>query len=359
MICFFCATPYHVMICLNMALYQFKQEKKCLVVYNHFEKYQDVCDVCAKSGIFERVVIVKTNNLGKIENWNRRYHTFFLYRSLKRLCNDYEFKKLIFFVIDPLNVSFVIKKVLLKNPLSEICVADDGLGTYLTYDIYQPKGRMLFWLNFLKRKQYYDQIKYMYVIQPELLTYKPEQEVRRISLEGFHLPEYKNIVSQIFGNEKLEKCDYLLLQQPYDELGEEYNSVIKAQKELFLLIDSFMVSKKAFIKLHPRSKPFISLVHCLNLEQKMPLELMFDEQINNCTIITVDSTAAFTPYLLYGYKPRIILLYGMCKDKPLIGAMEQFIKLFIEKYTKNGGFVYVPKTIIDLRNLLVSENVFG
>ena len=55
MICFFCALPYQVITCLNMALFDFKDKKKCLVLFNAFKGYKDVYDVCKASDIFEEV----------------------------------------------------------------------------------------------------------------------------------------------------------------------------------------------------------------------------------------------------------------------------------------------------------------
>ncbi len=353
MICFFCATPYHIMVCLNMALYQFKNKKKCLVIFNHFKNYSFVSKICEQTGVFVRVVVVETNNLGAIENWNRRYHTFFLYRSLDRLCNNYVFEKLIFFVIDPLNVSFVIKKVLAKNSGCEMCLAEDGLGSYISHDIYQPKEKVLFWLRFLGRIQYYEKLSYIFLLHPEFLTNKPNYEVRKISQKGFVVPEFKKIISQLFNCQKMPECDFILLQQPLVQDRNDLKTVSESQDSLFKLIDAKMKNKRAYIKIHPRTKSFVQLKNIKELDQISPFETMIDEKINRSTIVTVYSTAAFTPYMLFGFKPRIILLLRLCGNFVFAADMARFLSVFVKHYKEEGGEIFVPETLGELDRLLV------
>lgn len=335
-----------------MALYQFKNDKKCLVIFNHFKNYIHVLNVCKQTNIFERVIVIKTNNLSIIEKWDRGYHTFFLYRSLAKLCDDFTFEKLLFFVIDPLTVSFVIKKVFADNSNCELCLADDGLGSYLSYSIYQPKEIVHFLLNFLGRRKYYDKIAYMYLLHPELLTYRPVQTVRNILKTGFDTPEFKEIIIQMFGSKRIPECDYLLLQQPLAQEKGDLKTISDSQERLFQVLDSKVKGKRAYIKLHPRTKYFIQLENCVKLEQNSPFETMIDENINGSTIVTVFSTAAFTPYMLFGFTPRIILLYRLCDNFVFADDMNRFLKVFVKKYEEENAEICIPETIEEFEKLL-------
>ena len=353
MICFFCALPYQVITCLNMALFDFKDKKKCLVLFNAFKGYKDVYDVCKASDIFEEVIIVKSDfDINWIQNWNRRYHYFFLYNSLSRLCKKFIFDKIIFFIIDPLNVSHIIKKVLNKNPKCEVCIAEDGIGSYLSNKLYLPSEKQLFWFSLLELKKYYEKISYLYLLYPEFLAYKPAQTVRKISKKGFETPEFQKFIAQMFECRKIPKCDYLLLQQPLAQEKEDLKTISDSQERLFQILDSKVKGKSSYIKLHPRTKSFIRLDNCIRLEQNSPFETMIDENINSSTIVTVFSTAAFTPYMLFSFTPRIILLYRLCDNFIFADDMNKFLKVFVKKYKEEHAEIYIPETIEEFEKLL-------
>ena len=336
-----------------MALFDFKDEKRCLVLFNAFKGYKDVYDVCKASNVFEEVILVKSDfDINWIQNWNRRYHYFFLYNSLSKLCKKFVFDKIIFFIIDPLNVSYVIKEVLNKNPKCEVCIAEDGIGSYLSNKLYLPSKKQLFWLRLLGLKKYYEKISYMYLLHPEFLAYKPAQTVRKISKKGFETPEFQKMTTQMFECKKIPKCDYLLLQQPLSQDGVDLQKISANQECLFKLIDAKLKNKKVYVKIHPRSKRFVKLDNCIELDQKFPFEVMIDNNINNCTIVTVYSTAAFTPYMLFGYKPRIILLFRLCEKFVFADNMNKFLSVFSKRYKKEGAELYIPETIEELVRLI-------
>ena len=97
MIGFCCATPYHLLLTLHMAKYEFEREEKCLIVCNHFVHADDVVEKIKKLAVFKVVVLVRNKRSGKWSNWIRRAHFVCFYEDVNKICKKYYFKKFIFF----------------------------------------------------------------------------------------------------------------------------------------------------------------------------------------------------------------------------------------------------------------------
>lgn len=347
---FCCATPYHLLLALRLATHEFKKDDKYLVIFEHFAGAKEVILKCKKLGVFKQVSSV--DNLHQSQ-WKRRYHIFKLYDGLNDICSQIKFDKFIFFLLDPLTVSLAIKKITRKNPCCEICLGEDGLGAYIEPEIYKyglSRGKTKFWMKVTHRFQYLNAFKYHYLIRPEMISTKDTLIPRKITPLDFSDFEFRNVVENIWGKQNLLKGDILFLQQPFEEkVNRIENSIIQE------LYDCCNRKSILNIKLHPRTQPlgiFKNKQHLI--DQNLMYELVSNELSKYKLIIGINSSALFTPFMLWGNVTSIMLLYKICKPKMDNENFENFLLKFTKIYTEYGGKITVPNNMDEVKKQITA-----
>lgn len=345
---FCCATPYHLLLTLQLATHEFKNDDKYLVIFEHFVGAKDIISKCKTLGIFKKVTSV--DNLHQSQ-WQRRYHIFKLYDGLNCICNQFKFDKFIFFLLDPLTVSFAIKKILNLNPNCKICLGEDGLGAYITPKIYKyglSRGKTGFWMQVTRRYQYLEAFKFHYLTRPEMIGTKDTLIPRKITPLDFNDCNFMKIVKKIWGKQTLLKGDILFLQQPFEgDVNNVENGIIKN------IYDFCGDDKILNIKLHPRTQPLGIFKDSERLiDRNLMYELVGNELSEYKLIIGINSSALFTPFMLWGTVTPIMLLHKICKPAMDYGNFKKFLSKFTKSFSDAGGRVIVPGNIEEVKKII-------
>jgi len=350
MVGFYCGTPYHVMLAIHMSLHEFAGEDKCLVVLKNFSSTEKVHDVCIKEHLFKEVVIIDSHRFDRRREWTRRYRMFSFYPEFKALCKNYRFDRFIFFSADRMQDTFMIKLIMKKNPSCEFFIGEDGLGSYTKSDMYKPQGRENFWLDLLQRRKYLSCLKTSYFLNPELLTYVPDGKVLSIQKPNRDEQYFLSILNEIWNSKPI--MDYggiLYLTQPFLE---NKQPILAEEQSYFIgYLQEKLGNRKLGVKLHPTSRN-IGIPSGCNV---IGSDVLFEAMVGNVRskiFIGIYSGALFTPFLLWGDITPIILLCKLCSDQSRFGALETFLHRFSEKFEKQGGKIYIPKTINELGQVI-------
>lgn len=350
MIGFCCATPYHILLSINMANNEFANEDKCLILYNHFKNANSIITRIKKLNIFKRVFLLDDSK--KIPKLS---YYLALPGELKKILNEYEFCEVIFFALDSLINSQIIKYVIKKNPQCTISLGDDGLGTYLNSELY--KYDLQFWkrkllLKILHRTHFFDLYRKTYIVNPELLTYKTPMQVVKIKTLDFQSTDLRHIVTFLWKNQDNVDYDIVFLQQPF--LEDHLFNLEDVQRNAIKILCSTAHNKKISIKVHPRSdNRYLFQTQNVSVQNvDIPFEATLSFSMNKKTLVTIYSTAVMTPFLLAGLTPNIVVLLNLTDDSQRISKLYKFFQKFKDKYEKRGGKIYFPKSYQEYESLI-------
>lgn len=351
MIGFLCSTPYHILLAINMSLSDFKNEKKVLVIFRRFKDSDRICKLLCQFSIFEEVLLLETHNFDGLTHWNRRYRMFSFYRKFNKMYPKYSFKEFIFFSLDFLDVSFIAKKISKINPSCKFAFAEDGIGSYLSNDIYTPSDRAKFWLDKLNRKKFLDKIDTLYLKNPNLLTVKSDFKIKKMDDLAVNDVLFNDVITTIWPGAPLTQYDILFLQQPFSEDGRKLIGM-QQDKALEVIWKSF--SEKLTIKLHPRTIEYNKLDRVKYLKSEGLFELEIHQNYKVKVLIGVNSTALLTPYLLWKETTPIIFLHKLCGVDSFNVNMDKFIERFKVEFEKSGGQLFAPESFESLIDILTS-----
>lgn len=354
MIGFTAASNYSFFICIWMAISQFKNDQKCIVLYDEIKDIDHIGNKLKELKIFDVVKVIHVNRNTQIGNWKRRYHMFFINKEIQEICELYRFHKFIFFTNDSLNIPFIISKVYKKNPDCEFAFGEEGIGVYYNKEAYLPTPRIDFWLSLLRRKKYLRMLKVLYVREPSLLTYPSNLDVRKIApcvdTEKLH-----QIINALWKYQSLPDMPLFLMQQPFSEDDKNQIGIDENANLLFNRICERFPGLTA-LKLHPRTRNYILPKNAFVIDKNIQFENSLNNSINQKTIISINSTASFSPYLLWGYTPNIILLYKLFNwgenQQSRFGKLDKFLTNFSTLYAKRGGKIFVPQNESELFRIL-------
>ena len=138
--CFFCATPYHIIASMTMAVGTLAGEESTLVVLDHFSMDEGMLERIRSTGIFREVILYKSNNKTKLNKAKRLLGVFCPDRFMRKLAHQTAFCHCIFFALDFLNLGYLAKIYRKRGVSCRFAFGDDGIGAYLNADCYRPKA---------------------------------------------------------------------------------------------------------------------------------------------------------------------------------------------------------------------------
>lgn len=349
---FLCSTPYHLLLCLIMALNNYSSEDKAIIIMNRFKDAKRIADILRKTHIFKYVLIMETHDFDKLTNWNRRFRMFFFYPQIKEILGNVSFDNFVFFAPDLLEVSFIIKLIYKCNINCNFFFAEDGMGAYIDETIYKPNRRMRNWLILLRRLKYLKLIRGIYLIHPELCTAKYSYKKLKIENKAVNKDSFLNLVREIWGCESIESCNVLLLHQPFELDGKPEVQTQQDQcfREIIKSVDN------CSIKFHPRDKKRHDFKNCKIVNSLGMFEILLLNGFKPDALCGVNSTALLTPFMLWNQTPKLFFLYKICHSPLMSKKMDCFMSNFQKVYAAAGGKLYVPASYEELMRMLLAGN---
>ena len=348
-----CCTPYQILNLINLSMNQLSDYKVDLIIVDHFEGYYDVYNKLKKSKVFNKIYLCKQKY---ITEQGLKEHKNLYFNIVENYIKDFAVDKYNKFIIgNNLIISNILFAKLRKiNKDLEVVLIEDGVGTY-TYGFQELKTyvkyiRRLLGNPIIEKKD----IKTIYVYDKELLCYEVGSNVKVVDLPKIN-KEVMDLSRYVFIDTKSNKNTYndiIYLDQPFTSEGvnisekDVLNSVIKC------------FGSNISVKLHPRQdKDIYEGINAKILKESnviWEIELLQIDNLKDKTIITVNSSAAFTPILLYGENINIILLNNILNESSNDSLVYRFINKFIKKYRSN---IFLPNSYEELNKYKLKNKI--
>lgn len=343
---FVCCTPYHIIISVHVTRNIFREFDNDIYICNHFSNAEEIYENLKRMNIFRKVYFVKDKDLSYDKSFLKINKIKTLYeRNFNRVgISSFEdvYDNISIFSFNFFSV-LMIDEIKSKYPNAKVSMFEDGLGTYINSTSRKERMRELIGrlANIIGRKLVsFRLIDELYVFKPELIIKSKEIKLRRI-------PEIKEdlreTLNRVFGyrlNNKLTFKKYIFFDQTFtqDNIGNfnEINFVRVLKEDLSDLS----------IKVHPREKidKYSSFENVNVIKSAFPWELIYmNENPKDSILISITSSAVFTPHLLFNSNVKVILLYKLVGLKER--KLEQFLSLI------NNKNIYVPNSKEELSSI--------
>ena len=332
---FVCCTPYQLLNAINLKTNNYYNDICDIVLVNHYKDAKRYYEVLRNKDFFDSIYFLdlkKENTTEKknlAKNLYKRINKYFI--TTKDYIENFEIKNYDELIIGNnlyfSNVLFAdIKRI---NNKAIVNLLEDGLGTYVKkFEILDRKTiqrNKLFRRYFIEEKNISKALVYNTSLLSFKSTYKFE-EVPIISDEVFN----KIVELLEIKIEKIKMPRIIYFDQPFTLDGVNIS-------EVNVMEDILREYKEVAIKLHPRQlksryekRSNVSFIE--NLEIPWEIAIKFIDNIEECKFITVNSTAVFTPGILYGKKVDILLLNDKFKSNKGYEETEIFIEKFKKEY---------------------------
>jgi Alpha-2,8-polysialyltransferase (POLYST) len=354
---FVCCTPYHVIVSVHMARNLYTNDRNEIFISNHFGDSIKIYKNLKKSDLFHNVYYVTDKELSYDKSFLKISKIKgFLFNEKKSILSeeiDFNYDKLFLFTHSffSILITNLVKK---NNKNAQISMVEEGIMTYLlgTNNLKDKIKNYIdiickFFLNkrFLNPKM----VNYIYLFEPKLYSGNFNYKLRKIP----KIPLDSNFCSklnEIFNysaQSNFKTAKFIFFDQSF---GIDKNKQIDERKVIEELLN-FLINDEVLIKLHPRdSKDKYQDLNLKNVNNSnYPWEIIcYNEEIKNRVLIAVNSSAVFTPQILFRKMNSIILLHKV------FGVNNTQFNNFLEKFVSNfkGSNIYIPKDFIELREII-------
>lgn len=347
-------TPLHVINIINTVVNFFPQKQNDFYLYNEFDHADEIYQAVKQQNIFDNVYLVSYDQMGNL-----------LEKGFSMLCNKQKFVRHNAIYTDIfIQGGNYFSKILYGetkklNEHVKLHYIEDGLGAYVGSPIIRldtPGKKMVKALN--RHSMYHADIDSFFVYEPTLLETKAGinyKKLPKLTTENPALNAIKKVFSM--GSEPASGLTgkVLYFDQPFLADGFTIDEM-----ETMAILEKLVPADRLVTKLHPRSRQDKYGEKSI-LGTNLPWELFcLNNSLEDVFLISVATTASFTPYLMFGKKLPVILMaqYYLAKNKNEAGNQKtiallenviRFAALFAEK---TGMTVHMPKTVDELGALV-------
>ena len=353
---YYCNSAYQIMASIN--LHWQRKEKKFeniieygadLLILNNFEGAESIAKNIKKLEIFNNVILIeKITNEGAFHLIKSIKDALFPASYLSSNCgikkrnikNKYD-------IIVVSKYSTVCDAIARMNKNSKIHLIEDGMGTYFSVILLKPKSKSYIILKkMLNIGTDFSNYEVLYLDRPDYYIGKDINKIRKIpNVDDTILELYKKIfnVTENYYNKKIFWFCQNLENDEYKKLVNNLLSILRKYKE------------ETIIRPHPRY-PGAFDMEGFDVDLKndsWEIEALNIEDIQDKLLISVHSTACFTPKMLFNREPYILLFYKLF-DRQVSFANDNFdmmIDKIINSYS-NKEKIMIPNTVEEFKECL-------
>lgn len=357
MIAFFCATPYQILVALQIKISFFPDTEADLFILNHFTDSGKTASNVKKQNVFRNVTEVQSLAFTKSvsgKSKKRHFLKILSYYNYKKIAKKYfrideQKYKHVFFSYADVIIQIALKKILLNNTNAKIHLFEDGVGGYLKFGTNISVKKKIF--NWATCSQGLENYHDLYAFLPELMyeTKLPVIKIPKINSEN---NIFVNLLNATFNYTKSEDDineEIIILEQPlnFEEGLDEIQYKILKEALPFDHV----------IKLHPRSQSSKYAEFNKIANSKVPWEIFcLNMQIESKVLVSFFSTAAISNKFLFDQEPTIIFLYDIDVFKENFKISDELHVFFtnFQNYCRTSDKIYFPKSIAEFRQVLHS-----
>jgi hypothetical protein len=358
---FVCCTPFHVIVTLQMVSTLYKNEQNDVFISDHFSSalkiYLNLKEIKNNLNIRE-VYFVRDKDISyDTSRFKQRKIKGLLFGEVDQYISDYldvTYTNLFVFT-HSLFSNILVNYAYKKNRNVKINFVEEGRMTYL-FNSKEYKNKLRNYLDklfkiFNKRLLNIELANSLFLFQPGLYSGDYNKRILKIP-NLIETPEIKDILNNVFEYKPqpdFSKVQYIFFDQSFsidqNKNINEYSIIKTLDLEL---------NENILIKLHPRDSldKYSEYEGLVVNNCNFPWELIYlNENLKGKVFITLNSSAVFTPKILFGENHKIVLLknYFNYNDKELDGFINKYEDLCTEKT------VFQPDSLIEFRGIITSD----
>lgn len=355
---YYCNSAYQILTVLNLHWHRkyagfenIKDYDADLIVLNSFTDAEEIARKISERNIFHRVILIdKAFNSGKLHAFKTLLD---LLSPAFYLKDKYGLEKKdiqnVYAAIAAPKYSTVTAAIWRLNRNAKLHILEDGAGTYFGSLRLTPDSRLnkRFYKTLNYGKTFYD-FDAIYVNDKELFT--GPQKDRVISIPKYNEENLKT-VREIFSD--FVDCSDVEGKDVY------YFAQFLNNKDINIFIDSLLdylsnYRKEVLYIPHPRHKDEKTYdLDYANERQIWELKQLNISDLNEKLLISIHSTACFTPKILFDKEPFVLLFYKLCDDKVTTrnDKFDEFIELFKKRYTDQAK-IMIPENVDEFKECL-------
>ena len=197
-----------------------------------------------------------------------------------------------------------------------------------------------------------DNVQAMYVNSPELMCVDIEGPIVQLPKIPRRDESVRKLYNQIF------RCsgDFKFPRFVFVEQSFQVDRVINNDLELMKIASETVGYENFLVKTHPRNtvnRP-VQMGYSRAADCTLPFELMLmNTDLSDIVLITVSSNSLISPWVLFGEKPKTILLYKVVSggiNIPAIDKYDECLDKFVQEYACRE--LMVPRDIYEYKKLL-------
>jgi len=355
-----CNTLFQIIIAAHLRLTVLRGEFVDIIVSNHTKNSRDITKNIEKLNLFDNVIFIKNKKtlqkgngvLSKISYGIKRvFETLNNIVVVNKICRKNNYDCLLINNISIFTMLFY-KKLLSKNKNTELCLFEEGLGTYSNAYTNADKPNSLH-RKLINRTGIIANFNKLYLMFPDLLEWSaPNAEIVQLPKINVNDSRFVSTINIIFDIKEIkDKYDKPII---FFEESHFTDGFAVSDIDLVNQIADIVGKENIMIKLHPRTSVnrFKTLGYKTNSDTNIPWEVVaLNQDLANKTLITISSGSVLSPFLYFGIDIKSISILNCLTEKP--GYMKGELGEFMNKiYAKYPDVFYAPQNLNELKKHL-------
>lgn len=359
-VCFACTTSYQIMNAISIVYSDSLNAD--IFIFDTFKGYKQIAERLENEKIFKEVYVVPfysskkyagSKNLMRIScMWSFVRAT----QYIRKVIPEYSSYDKIYVSSQAIPKMVLMRALEKWNPNLVVVIYEDGMGTYVQGGhALNGSGKFQF-LQKLLKFEFRPNGRTVFMPRLPQIAPPPEKvsEYKIVPMMPVPYKKLRNLFYDIFGteekiktiNEKVIVFDYLRL---------SYTEDIRALDIIYNIICK-QYPNNSICKPHPRSTEEIKSPIKIYSNTHVPMEVLYMgiDDLEERVIVSVFSTASFTPVLMFGKFPVLILLYKMFLSKERITEYDKLLNKIKQVYESQ---IYTPSTIPEFEECLALTKI--
>lgn len=320
MIGFACGNPYGVIAAMHLARTMHSGEETALYLLHTAAFSREMAEKVENEGIFTLVRLIPDYKPSKRPNrlFAAVRRVFFEFERTRAVTRGFACDTLYFAWGDLPLLANIIRRVGRKK--REACAfqfMEEGIGFYTREPVQMLHGWPKRLMILAGRMRWLKRADTLCVFEPKLLQGERRLRARTLPKIDFNDAALRGVISRLWPaqSEKLQCSDAVYLSQitlPKGYSGQYKKFCFDFDRGVVSLLDQAMPRERYAVKLHPRQKEVDIYPEETRVAAAFPLEaFLLQNDVSDKLLISVNSTALITPYLMFGQSPRLMILHPL------------------------------------------------
>ncbi len=361
--CFACAAPYQIVEAIGIV--QELGLEADLYVFATFPNHAQIAERLEKFHVFSNIYAINTEKIGR-HTWIKALQNFLLPNHVATKFMPQHVAYRYYYSTSRSSLRATQLKVLWdRNPEMKRVMFEDGLGSYSkrgglmrTTKLRSIAEHMLGWN--LERPESMLFMSYLPDLMelPAPFNVCPVEQMPRIKMNEYN----RLLIRDIFSLDDSAMITDRGIIFDLPRRGDPYIDYF-TQDQLDILDSCYELVRKyagddLICKPHPKSTERTKANIKIYPHQEIPMEIMYAEidNLDELVLISLVSSAVFTPKIVFDAEPYVICIYKILEDERIFDRFNGIYEKFRNEYREKER-VSAPSTMVEMEQIL--EKIYG